>query len=102
MRLTDYPLIVIMWTQEGCAHCEETLPRWRAVAERYAQCLPSVRLEVGEYAAAADLHRIKMLPTVMTMRNGRGGLRRLEGEQDAAAIEHFYALAAMGLDCQLG
>jgi hypothetical protein len=38
----------------------------------------------------------------MTMRWGRGGLRRLEGEVGTAEIEAFYAGSTMGLDCQLG
>ena len=102
MRLIEYPTIVILWTQEGCEHCEATLPLWRKVAERYASCLPSARLEVDQYEGAANQYHIRMLPTIMTLRWGRSGLRRLQGQSTLAEIEAFYQGSMMGLDCQLG
>lgn len=97
-RLTDLPTVVVMWTQHGCPHCDSTLPLWRQVAARYAQCVPSARLSVEEYANAADTYRITMLPTIMTLRWGRSGLRRLEGASTLAEIEAFYQGSLLGLD----
>ncbi len=101
-KLTDLPTIVVMFTQHGCPHCDETLPRWRQVAAKYAQCIPSARLSVEEYAVAADTYRITMLPTIMTLRWGRSGLRRLEGAQTIEEIERFYQGSMLGLDaCEI-
>lgn len=100
-RLTELPTVVILWTKDGCSHCEDTLPLWRKVAAKYATCLPSARLSVDEYAYAADTYRITMLPTIMTLRWGRSGLRRLEGAQTLEEIEAFYQGSMLGLDCTL-
>jgi thioredoxin-like negative regulator of GroEL len=102
MRLNDYPTLVTLWTQEGCEHCETTLPAWRKVAAKYASCLPSARMEVTRWEREANHYRIKLLPTLMTLRWGRSGLRRLEGALTLAEIEAFYVGSMMGLDCQLG
>lgn len=102
MRLTELPLVIILWTQDGCEHCEATLPPWRAVAARYARCMPSARLEASRYEGAANQYRIQMLPTLMALRYGRTGLHRLEGSLTEQEIESFYVGATVGLDCQLG
>lgn len=101
VRLTDLPLVVIFWASNDCPHCIATDPHWRPIAESYASCLPSAKLDVADYEAAANAYRIKVLPTLMIMRFGRASWRKLEGEATSEQIAEFYQHAALGLDCAL-
>lgn len=101
VRLTDLPLVIIFWASSECPHCIATDPLWRPIAESYASCLPSAKLDVEDYKAAADAYRIKVLPTMMILRYGRASWRKLEGEATSEQIAEFYAHAAVGLDCAL-
>ena len=101
IRVTDHPLVVVLWTQEGCDACESTVGPWTEIAGRYQSCLPSIQVDCGNHASAANAYRIKATPTIMVLRWGRASYRRLEGEVTAAEIEAFYQQAAVGLDCAL-
>lgn len=101
VRLTELPLVIIFWASEECPHCVATHPRWKPIAEAYQSCLPSAKLDVADYEAAANTYRVKMLPTLMILRFGRASWRKLEGEATSEEIQAFYEHAAIGLDCAL-
>lgn len=101
MRFIDYPVLIVVWTQAGCEACEEFAPAWRAVASRWASCVPSVAVDCARYKTAADLYRVQETPTTMILRYGRASWRRLRGAVTQQEIEQFYQAASVGLDCQL-
>lgn len=101
MRITDLPVVVVLWTQEGCGACESVLDAWREIAAKYQQCLPSIRVDCDSHDAAAQGYRVAMTPTFHIMRYGRASFRKLEGAASPAEIEAFYQQAMYGLDCKI-
>ena len=101
MRLIDYPLLVVCWTQEGCPACDEYLPILRRVAAQYQSCIPTVILRAEDYPGGADMYRIQTTPTLMIMRYGRRTPVALLGASDEASTDALYRVASRGLDCEL-
>lgn len=101
MKFIDYPVIIVVWTQEGCPACEEFLPVWRPIAEAWQNCVPSVAVKCDDYKIAADYYRVQNTPTAMIMRYGRPSWKKLQGAVTAEEIKAFYETAAVGMDCQL-
>jgi thiol-disulfide isomerase/thioredoxin len=101
MKLIDYPVIVIVWGQDGCPACEEYTPRFRQVAGQYASCIPSVVIDAERYDQAANHYRIRATPTTMISRYGRRSLYSIEGSTENKQIETLFQYAMRGMDCKL-
>lgn len=96
MKLTEYPVIIVVWGQEGCPACDEFIPRFRRVAKKWARCVPAVVVDAGAYTDAADSFRVQSTPTTMILRHGRKSLFLLDGATDDASIERLFAYASDG------
>lgn len=101
MKLTDRPVVVVTWAMHGCPACDEYLPTFRKIAEKYQRCVPSVIVDANRYPAAADHYRVKATPTTMIMRYGRRGIMKIEGAADEAEIERLFGYAFYGMDCKI-
>lgn len=102
MKFTQYPVLIVVWTQDGCPACEDYKPRFARIAERYASCVPAVILNAAQYMAAADYYRVETTPTTMLLRQGQRSVFTLHGAADDAAIDSYFQSAMHGLDCQVG
>lgn len=74
--LAAYPLVAVVVHQEGCGHCEEYLPRVRALAGR--ACLPLVLVDGGQNRSVAAALQVQVTPTTVILRSGRP-VTRAEG-----------------------
>lgn len=101
VKLVDYPLLIIVWGQEGCPACEEYTPRFRRIAAQYARCVPAVVVDAGRFDRASDHYRIRATPTTMISRFGRRSLYSIEGSAPDQQIENLFQFAMRGLDCKL-
>lgn len=102
MKWTHMPLVVVVWGQQGCPGCSTYIPKFRRVAERYGQCIPSVILSADENAGLADYYRVMATPTTHIFRWGRKSLRWIDGDADEQTIDSLFQFAMRGLDCQIG
>lgn len=84
--LADYPLVAVVVHQEGCGHCEEYLPRVRALAA--SACLPIVLVDGGQNRSVAAALQVEMTPTTIVLRSGHP-VARGEG---AISDEQFTAM----------
>lgn len=96
------PVAVICWTQEGCPACEDYLPKFLKVAERYSRCLPIIVADVNQYGHAANEFRVESTPTTVISRYGRRSFRFIDGDAPEHVIENLFYSATMGMDCQVG
>jgi thiol-disulfide isomerase/thioredoxin len=101
MKLVDYPLILIVWGQDGCPACEEYTPRFRGIASKYASCIPAVVIDAERFEGAANHYRIRSTPTTMISRYGRRSLYSIEGTAPDEQIERLFQFAMQGMDCKL-
>ncbi len=93
---TMFPVIVVAWHQEGCPACEAFLPTFRAVAAKYAACVPSAVLDANEYTDLADGYWVRATPTVHILRYGRRSPYVL-GMTDAESLERMYETVLRGM-----
>lgn len=94
MQLTDFPLVVAVWHQPGCGHCEEFLPRLHPVAQRYATCgVPTLSIDATQNTRLADGLSIDATPTVMVMRRGKTVKRFPRALEDKELEELYTSLA---------
>lgn len=94
MQLTDFPLVVAVWHQPGCGHCEEFLPRLHPVAQRYAACgVPTLSIDATQNTRLADGLSIDATPTVMVMRRGKTVKRFPRALEDKELEELYSSLA---------
>ncbi len=101
MKLHEYPVIVIVWAQDGCEMCKEYVPRFRRVAEMYAGCVPAAVFDVETVDDAWLAHfHVHHVPTTMVVRYGRITARR-DAFIDDTTIVHLFGLASIGQECQI-
>jgi len=101
MKLIDYPLLIVVWGQEGCPACEEFTPRFRRIAAKYARCVPAVVVDAERFDSAANHYRIRATPTTMISRFGRRSLYSIEGTAPDDQVEALFQFAMHGMDCKL-
>lgn len=101
MKLIDYPILVVVWGQDGCPACAEYVPHFRRVATKYASCVPSVVIDAANFERAADHYRVRETPTTMISRYGRRSLYSIVGDAPESEIEQLFQYAMHGLDCKL-
>lgn len=101
MKLINYPVLVVVWSQEGCPGCASYLPKFRRVAPLYQSCIPSVVVDAAQHDSAADHYRIRVTPTTSILRYGRQSLQLIEGDADEATIDQLFHFAMRGMDCSL-
>jgi len=99
MKLSKIPVVVLVWTMEGCPACQEYIPIWRQVAAQYAGCIPSMVLDVNQNPKLADAMRVMSTPTTMIVRNGQRSFYYLGGAASAEEVQRLYEAAAWGMDC---
>ena len=93
MNLADYPLVVTVWHQPGCGHCEEFLPRLEAFAEKYGTCVPTLAIDATQNERIADALAIDATPTVIVLRRGTT-LRRFPRGLEDEELERLYESVA--------
>ena len=94
MNLADFPMVVTVWHQPGCGHCEEFLPRVQATAARFAHCgVPTVLLDATENVRLADGLNITATPTLMVLRRGKR-VQRFDRGLEEAELESVYQTLA--------
>lgn len=101
MKLIDYPILIVVWSQEGCPGCESYFPKFKKVAPKYQACIPSIIVDVSRHERAADHYRVRVTPMTTIMRYGRQSLYAIEGDADEAQIESLFQTAMVGMDCSL-
>jgi thioredoxin-like negative regulator of GroEL len=101
VKLIDYPILIIVWGQDGCPACSEYVPRFRRVANRYQRCLPSVVVDAEKFERAANHYRIRETPTTMISRYGRRSLYSISGAAGEGEIDKLFQYAMTGMDCKL-
>ena len=94
MRLTDYPLAVVVAHATGCGHCAEFLPRVQPVAAMYADKVATILVNIVEAPYLLDGLKIEGTPATVVIRNGRIQPDRLDGAVDDYAIHEFYESVA--------
>ena len=94
MQLSDFPLVVSVWHQPGCGHCEEFLPRLHPVAQRFAACgVPTLSIDATQNVRLADGLSIDATPTVIVMRRGKTVKRFPRALEDRELEELYTSLA---------
>lgn len=101
MKIIDYPVIIVVWSQEGCPGCGTYVPKFKRVAPKYQKCIPSIVADAERFGNAADHYRIKVTPTTLILRYGRPSLYRIEGDAEPTVIEELFQRAMVGMDCPL-
>jgi thioredoxin-like negative regulator of GroEL len=87
--LNELPLVVTVWHQEGCVHCEEFLPRIQAIAGLYADCVPTAFLDTNDNSELADVLGVVGTPSVIVLREGKTIKRWGRGLEDRE-LETLY------------
>lgn len=103
MHVNQYPVIVVAIGQTGCPGCAEFLPVFRACAERYGTCVPSVFFDVQQHDGVAEFaraHGVEFTPSFFVLRYGRRS-SRIMGNQPVEVVEAMFQNAARGLECSL-
>lgn len=98
MTLVDYPIAVLVFHADGCESCDAYLPKLKDVAGRWAECTPTLMLDVKTFARLSDEMKIRFTPTTMTVRRGRPFGKRIEGDADTDVIEKFYLSSLPGCE----
>lgn len=102
MHITEIPVAILCFTQDGCPACESYMPKLLSTAKRYERCLPIIVVDVHKHPGAADHFRIDSTPTTIITRYGRRSFRFIAGDGDEQLIENLFYSATMGRDCQIG
>jgi thioredoxin-like negative regulator of GroEL len=101
MKLHEYPVIVVVFGMPDCPMCQEYSPRFSAVAERYVGCVPSAMINTETVDEAWLKHyKVVHVPATMVIRYGVVTARRNSAVDDKT-IQHLFALATMGRECEL-
>jgi|688.fasta_scaffold1296361_2 thioredoxin-like negative regulator of GroEL len=94
MNLAEFPMVVTVWHQPGCGHCEEFLPRVQATAARFAHCgVPTVLLDATQNVRLADGLNITATPTLMVLRRGKR-VQRFDRGLEEGELESVYQTLA--------
>jgi thiol-disulfide isomerase/thioredoxin len=101
ISVLEAPVVVLVVHQEGCPACEEYLPRFQRIAERYARCIPHLVVDANVYPDAADALKVESTPTTLVLRHGRMTSRNLTGAAEDADIEKLFVAASRGMECVL-
>ena len=89
-QLETLPLVVTVWHQPDCGHCEEFLPRLNEIAARYSSCVPTALLDATQNEDLSDALSIEATPTVIVLRLGRT-IKRFDRGLNATEREQLYA-----------
>lgn len=104
VTVADLPVAVIAFGQQGCGHCHDFEPRFRAIAAKYERCVPSFFIDCDQdkttFQVAQQLG-IQSTPTTMIVREGVIHGRKLHGVLTDEAIERIFQRAMRGLSCEL-
>lgn len=94
MRLSEHPLSVLVFHAAGCGHCDEYLPRIKAIAPE--QCIPTFLLDIRMNGALADALGVQYTPTTVAVRTVGGKVvpvtgATLDGAVPDEQVRAFYA-----------
>lgn len=101
ISVLDAPVVVLVVHQEGCGACEEYLPRFQRIADRYSRCIPHLVVDANVYPEAADALKVDSTPTTLVLRHGRMTSRNLAGAAADEDIEKLFIAASRGTECAL-
>jgi thiol-disulfide isomerase/thioredoxin len=102
----SYPVVIVAWSQKDCPHCEEYIPTFRKVAQKYASCVPSAHIDANEYSDLADGYWVRGTPMTMILRYGRRSPYVLDGVATEEQVEAMYqtvmrGFAMHGQECEI-
>jgi thiol-disulfide isomerase/thioredoxin len=108
----DSPIVIAVFHQAGCGHCEEYLPKFRRVASEYGPVLEDGKPTIGnpnggivsliydcdskeKYDAYAAGFKVEATPTTLILRHNNygGGLVRYESNMDEPQIHEMMRRA---------
>ena len=95
-------VVVVVFTMKGCPACQEYLPRFRRIAQRWASCIPVVYLDAAKDAQQdrADKFTIKYTPTTLILKRPNGFLK-WESSLSDEEIEAIFQRAAYHARCEV-
>lgn len=101
--LSQAPAAVILFVLAGCPACHAILPRFKAVAQKYAACLPVVIMDAtrDDYGPVADYFGVTHTPTAIGLTRKRGQVARFHGAVADHEIERLFQTTVYGLSCEL-
>lgn len=101
--LSQAPAAVILFVLPGCPACHALLPRFRAIAQKYASCLPVVIMDAtrNDYGPVADHFDVVYTPTAIGLTRKRGQVARFHGNVQDHEIERLFQTTVYGLSCEL-
>lgn len=105
-EIAAMPAVVVAWHQQGCPACDEYLPTFRAVAQKYAACVPSAIIDANEFSREADGYWVRGTPMTMLLRGGRRSPYVLDGAATAEQLDALYdtvmrGYVLQGVTCEL-
>lgn len=89
------PIVVVLFTLEGCPACEEYKPRFEKIAAAYKDRFPIVRADANDekYADLAERLQVSSVPVTYVLRRPTG-LIKVEGSVPDSQIAWLLNIAA--------
>lgn len=78
------PVVVVLFTLEGCPACEEYKPRFAKIAKMYQQYVPVILADANDpkFADLAERLKVEAVPATFMLRRPRGMIRMVGGVPD--------------------
>lgn len=84
MDLRESPVVVILFTLEGCGACAEFKPRFARIAADYQRHVSIIDADANDprFADLADRLKVEAVPAVFLLRRPRGMIRLVGSSTD--------------------
>lgn len=93
----DVDAIVVVFTMDGCGHCEDFMPTFERVARSWSRTVPAYELKADdpnpEIQRLADRLKVTGTPTTAAIRRYSGGAAKIEGAGSAQQVNELFKQA---------
>ncbi len=95
MDLSQFNVVVIVFTMPGCPACSEYVPRFQQVAQQFSGRVPSFVVDSNSQSGGplADRLMVTATPTTLILRKPTGAIKA-EGALPSEEVAQMFQFAA--------
>jgi thiol-disulfide isomerase/thioredoxin len=98
-QLAEHPVMIVVFTQDGCDGCQSYKPKFQQVADAWSQCVPVAMLDAEKYEDLSNNLYVRSTPSTFILYHGKKSAYQLIGDAPIEDIESVFSYAQMGEGC---